>query len=204
MTKVKMCGLSRPIDIEMANELKPDYIGFVFYKKSKRYIDFDKAASLKSLLDSNIKAVAVFIDVELEEIKYLAENDIVDVIQLHGPQDNDFISEIRKFTDKPIYKAFSIKSEDDILKIEQSKADMVLIDSPVAGSGKTFDWSLLKSVKRDYFLAGGLNKDNVIEAMKTLKPYGVDVSSGIETDNLKDYMKAKEFITIVRKEDDNE
>lgn len=204
MTKVKMCGLSRLEDIDMVNALKPDYIGFVFHPKSKRYVDFEKAKLLKAKLDSDIKAVGVFVNVEINDIQMLLEENVIDVVQLHGSQNNDFIDEIRKVTDKPVFKAFSINKEEDLEEIERSKADLVLIDSPVAGSGKTFDWTVLKNIKRDFFLAGGLNPENIREALRTVHPYGVDVSSGIEQDGIKNMNKAKDFIETVRKEDENE
>lgn len=200
MTKIKLCGLSRPCDIDMANELKPDYIGFVFAKKSKRYVEPEKAAQLKALLDPEIRAVGVFVDEAPEIVADLLNSGIIDLAQIHGNEDEAYIKSLRQRTDQPIIKAFQIKTRDDIAEAERCSADHVLLDSG-AGTGAVFDWSLLKNAKRPYFLAGGLSPDNVYEAVRLLHPYAVDVSSGIETDGLKDREKAAAFIAAVRKEE---
>lgn len=204
MTKIKLCGMRRIIDIDIANSLKPDYVGFIFAKNRRRYIDVDTAKELKKHLDENIKAVGVFIEVEMDVLKRLINEDIIDVIQLHGGQDDAFIASIRELTDKPIIKAFSIKSEADIEAANSSTADLILLDSAVAGSGETFDWSCLKEINRDFLLAGGLNVGNIEDALRIVNPYGVDVSSGIEKDGYKDRDLAKEFVEKIRKEDNNE
>lgn len=204
MTKIKLCGMRRIVDIDIANSLKPDYVGFIFAKNRRRYIDVDTAKELKKHLDENIKAVGVFIEVEMDVLKRLINEDIIDVIQLHGGQDDAFIASIRELTDKPIIKAFSIKSEADIEAANSSTADLILLDSAVAGSGETFDWSCLKEINRDFLLAGGLNVGNIEDALRIVNPYGVDVSSGIEKDGYKDRDLAKEFVEKIRKEDNNE
>ena len=200
MTKIKLCGLSRPCDIDMANELKPDYIGFVFAKKSKRYVEPEKAAQLKALLDPEIRAVGVFVDEAPEIVADLLNSGIIDLAQLHGNEDEAYIKSLRQRTDQPIIKAFQIKTQTDIAEAERCSADHILLDSG-AGTGVLFDWSLLKNVKRPYFLAGGLSPGNAREAVRLLHPYAVDVSSGIETDGLKDREKAAAFIAAVRKEE---
>ena len=200
MTKIKLCGLSRPCDIQMANDLKPDYVGFVFAQKSKRYVDPEKAAQLKALLDPAIKAVGVFVDEAPETVANLLNSGIIDVAQLHGGEDEAYIQRLRQLTDQPIIKAFRIKTRTDIAEAERCSADHVLLDSG-AGTGVVFDWSLLKNVKRPYFLAGGLSPENVGDAVRLLRPYAVDVSSGIEADGLKDREKAAAFIAAVRQEE---
>ena len=125
---------------------------------------------------------------------------IVDLVQLHGAEDEDYLQKLRKITDKPIIKAFIIRSPEDVERAESSTADYILLDGG-KGEGKSFDWSLLKDIKRPYFLAGGLNPDNASEAVKTLKPFAVDVSTGIETDGKKDSEKMTAFAAAVRKED---
>ncbi len=197
MTKVKFCGLSRECDIKFANELKPDYIGFIFWEKSKRYIDFQKAEILKKILIPEIQAVGVFVDELPEKIADLANNNIIDVIQLHGHENNSYIEKLRSLTNKPIIQAFKISSEKDVENADSSIADYVLLDEG-KGSGKNFDWNLIGKISRDYFLAGGLNPDNIEYAIKSLKPFAVDVSSGIETNSLKDKSKMKDFISKVR------
>lgn len=199
MTKIKLCGLSRPCDIEAANELKPDYIGFVFAPKSRRYVTYKKAEELKSLLSPDIEAVGVFVNEPPQNVATLLKKGIIDIAQLHGDEDEDYIAELRLLTDKPIIKAFRIKTANDIKIAEQSTADDILLDSG-AGTGTVFDWELLKSIQRPYFLAGGLDARNVASAIKTLHPYAVDVSSGIETDGVKDKTEMAAFVAAVRKE----
>lgn len=199
MTKIKLCGLSRPIDIKAANSLRPEYIGFVFAPKSKRYVTAEKAKELKRLLAPEIKAVGVFVDETAQRVAELLNAGIIDIAQLHGNEDEDYIRLLRELTGKPIIKAFLIKSEEDIARAENSPADYILLDSG-AGTGNVFDWSLIKSIKRPYFLAGGLDCANVGEAIRTLQPYAVDVSTGIETNGLKDINKMAEFVSIIRKE----
>lgn len=200
MTKIKLCGLSRPCDIESANALKPEFIGFIFAPKSKRYISPEKAKELKQILIPDIKAVGVFVKENPETVAKLLNNGVIDIAQLHGGEDEDYIMGLRERTDKPIIKAFRIETAGDIADAEQSTADYVLLDSG-AGTGMVFDWSLIQNIKRPYFLAGGLGVDNVKSAVETLHPYAVDVSSGIETNGKKDKYKMAEFIAAVRKED---
>ena len=201
MTYIKMCGLSREYDIQAVNEIKPKYIGFVFWAKSKRYISPEKAFQLKKLLDKDINAVGVFVDESIEKVAEMLDNNIIDIAQLHGSETEDYIKKLRELTNKPIIQAFRIRSLNDTEKAVKSTADMILLDAGM-GDGKIFDWSLIKDIKRPYFLAGGLNCENIAEAVKTLQPYAVDVSSGIETDGLKDMKKMADFSAIVRKENE--
>ena len=200
MTKIKLCGLSRLCDMETANELKPDYIGFVFVSKSKRYVTYEKASELKSRLSPEIQAVGVFVNKHPQDVAKLMQNDIIDIAQLHGDEDEDYITQLRLLTDKPIIKAFRIKTANDIKTAKQSAADYILLDSG-AGTGTAFDWDLIKSIRRPYFLAGGLDVDNVMGAVKELHPFAVDVSSGIEANGVKDKTKIAAFVAAVRKED---
>lgn len=200
MTKIKLCGLSRECDIDAVNKLQPEFIGFVFWKKSKRYITPEKALLLKNRLSKDIISAGVFIDEELEVVAGLLNDGIIDIAQLHGKEDENYINRLRELTGKKIIKAFIIKSEDDIKAAEDSIADYVLLDSG-AGTGKAFDRTLLKNIKRPYFLAGGLYPDTVGEAIRELHPFAVDVSSGIETDGLKDETKMTAFVNAVRKEE---
>ena len=199
MTKIKMCGLSRIEDIEAANAIKPDYIGFVFAEISKRKVSALEASKLKSKLDPAVKAVGVFLDDKLDFVASMLNLGIVDVVQLHGSEDEAYIEKVRKITNKPIIKAFIIRSEEDVKRAERSTADYILLDGG-KGEGRAFDWSLLKEIKRPYFLAGGLNPDNVGDAVKALKPFAVDVSTGIETDGVKDREKMTAFANTVREE----
>ena len=194
MTKVKLCGLSRESDIAAVNKMKPDLVGFVFAKKSKRYVSPEQAAALKSLLAPGILAAGEFVNEQVEAVAELLDHGVIDVAQLHGSEDDDYIARLRAMTGKPIFRVFKVKSEADL-----PAADLVLLDSG-AGTGKTFDWSLVQSVQRPYFLAGGLDPDNVADAIAALHPYGVDVSSGIETDGVKDESKMAAFVAAARKE----
>lgn len=203
MTKIKLCGLSRQCDIEWANELKPDYIGFIFWSKSKRNVSPERAKELKALLSPDIKAVGVFVDEPIENIAKLLSDNIIDLAQLHGSEDEEYIARLRTLSDKPIIKAFLLKSEDDVKMAEKSTADHILLDSGM-GTGKGFDRSLLNNISRPYFLAGGLYPENVANAIDKLSPFAVDVSSGIETDNFKDRNKMAAFVNAVRKETNND
>ena len=198
MTKIKLCGLSRPRDILAANQLRPEYIGFVFAPESKRYIAPKGAAELKELLDPNIQAVGVFVNETAETVARLLNSGVIDLAQLHGSEDADYIRQLRTRTGKPVIQAFRITSEEDVKRAEHSVADHILLDAG-AGTGTVFDWSMLRQLRRPYFLAGGLGPDNVEEAVERLHPYAVDVSSGIETDGGKDPEKMAAFVAAVRK-----
>lgn len=200
MTKIKLCGLSRQCDLQAANRLKPEYVGFVFAAKSRRYVSFEKAEQLKSLLCPGIKAVGVFVNESCETVARLLNRGVIDIAQLHSNEDEEYIQKLRALTDKQIIKAFTVESERDVVRAEKSMADFVLLDAG-AGGGTRFDWSLLQNIKRPYFLAGGLDPSNVAQAVRKVKPYAVDVSSGIETNGVKDINKMAEFVTAVRKEE---
>ena len=196
MTKIKMCGLRRPEDIEFANRVKPDYIGYVFAEKSKRYIATEKAAELTKLLDGDIVPVGVFVDETMENIIAAVKKGAVKMVQLHGSESEDFVSEL-KSRGIPVIKAFQVGAAEDIAAAERSCADMVLLDSG-KGSGQTFDWSLIGSIKRPYLLAGGITAENAAQAIRQLRPFGVDASSCLETDGFKDIAKMKAFAQAVR------
>ncbi|MEA4831748.1 MAG: phosphoribosylanthranilate isomerase [Oscillospiraceae bacterium] len=199
MTRIKLCGLSRLCDIKAANELKPEYIGFVFAPKSRRYVTPEKAQILKQALDSQITAVGVFADEAAETVAELLNMGTIDIAQLHGRENKEYIEQLRNLTDKPIIKAFRIETASDIADAEKSASDYILLDSG-AGTGTVFDWKLIQNIRRPYFLAGGFSPDNVEEAVTVLHPFAVDVSTGIETDGLKDKCKMAEFVAAVKKE----
>lgn len=196
MTKIKMCGLRRAEDIEFANMVKPDYIGYVFAEKSKRYITPEKAAELTKLLDGDIVPVGVFVDETIGNVIAAVKMGAVKMVQLHGSESEDFVSEL-KSRGIPVIKAFQVGSAEDIAAAERSCADLVLLDSG-KGSGVTFDWSLIGSIKRPYLLAGGMTAENAAAAIGKLRPYGVDASSCLETDGFKDIAKMKAFAQAVR------
>ena len=194
MTKIKFCGLRTLDDIYYANELAPDYVGFVFAPKSKRYVMPAQAEQLRNALSKKIRAVGVFVNENISTVAELLNNGIIDAAQLHGNEDDTYINNLRGVTKKIIIKAFR---SDNIAAADKSLADFILIDAG-AGDGKTFDWSLIKNLRCEYFLAGGLNPDNVGDAIKILNPFAVDVSSGIETDGRKDFDKMTAFVKAVR------
>lgn len=200
MTKVKLCGLTCEEDILAANEFMPDYIGFVFACQSRRYVEPGRALELRRRLNFRIRAVGVFADEDPENIVRLLQKGIIDVVQLHGWEDNLYIRRLKELSDRPVMQAFQVRNEKDIHKAKQSEADCVLLDSG-AGTGTVFDWELVRDIRRPFFLAGGLDAHNVDAAVKCLHPYGVDVSSGIETGGKKDIRKIEAFVNAVRKEE---
>jgi len=200
MVNIKFCGLKREEDILACNKIRPEYIGFVFWVRSSRNISFVRARELKALLDTSISAVGVFVDEKIDVVKSLLDDGTIDIAQLHGTEDEEYISNLQKLTGKPVIKAFKIRDESDADRAQKSNADYILLDSGM-GTGKAFDWSLLDDIERPFFLAGGLSCDNAAEAVRNLHPFAVDVSSGIETDGVKDRKKMEEFASIVRKED---
>lgn len=199
MTKIKICGLTRIEDTEYVNEVLPEYIGFVFWEKSRRNVSYEDAKKLREMIDDRIISVGVFVDADIEFIGRLVRDKIISVVQLHGKETDETIASIRNIVpnDTIIVKAFEVASEADVEMANKSSADMVLIDSG-KGSGKTFDWNLLERINREYFLAGGLSIENVGEAVSKLHPCVVDVSSKVETDGFKDRKKIKEFCEAVR------
>lgn len=199
--KIKLCGLTRPCDIEAVNELQPDYIGFVFAKKSRRYVSPEKAEELKAMLAPGIQAVGVFVNEEPEQIVSLLEAGTIDVAQLHGQEGEREIRRLRELTDHPLIQAFRIDTEQDVERANASTADYVLLDSGAGGTGTVFDWDLLQAIRRPYFLAGGLDTENLGTVKAKLNPYGIDVSSGIDTDGYKDKEKMTAFVAAARKED---
>jgi len=199
MAKIKICGLTRLCDIEFVNEEKPEYIGFVL-ADSRRKVAPRQAEELRAKLCADIIPVGVFINEAIKNIISLTKNGIIGAIQLHGSEDEEYIKRLKSLTDKPVIKAVFVQNNSDILKWEESSADYLLFDSKSGGSGRKFDWSLIGETDNPYFLAGGLNLENITGAIEKTKPFAVDVSSGVETDGLKDHIKIKEFIRRVKSE----
>lgn len=198
MTKIKICGLRREQDIRYANELMPDYIGFVFLKGKRRYVTFEEAARLRSLLDPAIPAVGVFVNELAENVIRLLQAGTIQIAQLHGQEDEAYAEELRRAGDHCIIRAFAVRSSEDIHRAFAFPADYPLLDNG-KGTGETFDWSLFQEQEKPFFLAGGLSPENVKEAIECFHPYAVDVSSGVETDGFKDYEKMKAFMDAVRR-----
>lgn len=197
MTKIKFCGTMDPQTVPVINGIMPDYLGFIMTKRFWRYISPETALRIREGLDSRITAVGVFVDEPIEYAERILLSGIADIAQLHGSEDDGYIKRLRDRTKKPVIKAFKVASQEDAERAFRSSADFVLLDSGT-GTGRAFDWSLIKGFQREYFLAGGLDPENVGEAVRTLKPYCVDVSSGIETDRKKDPEKMIKFAAQVR------
>lgn len=246
--KIKFCGLFRECDIEFANALMPDFVGFVFAENSRRFVDFALAKRLKARLDSSIKAVGVFVDSPVERVCEALQSKIIDIVQLHGNENNAYISALRESLQKnydnatPIIKAIKMCDSHSLEKALESSADFILLDSANAGSGVAFEWNLLAQKLQDsrgsqnaksnnassqdfnsqdsqvldskvldlqnsqnfardfatrFFLAGGINADNLAHAM-SLNPYAIDISSGIESQGIKNFAKMQQIIQMIR------
>lgn len=217
MIKIKICGLRREEDIAYVNECLPDYVGFVF-ADGKRTVTKETAGRLRKLLAPSIIPVGVFVNEKIEVIAKLVQEGIIDAVQIHGDEDNAYITKLSEtinpgkngdFKKKGsmeqshlIIKAVRVGAPADLLGCEEIPADYLLFDTRTkqeyGGSGKSFDWGLIKDVKRPYFLAGGINGENVGEAAECLAPYAMDVSSGVETDGQKDREKILDIVEKVR------
>jgi phosphoribosylanthranilate isomerase len=195
MSKIKICGLTRTEDITAVNEALPDYIGFVF-APSRRRVTPEQALELRKALHPGIIPVGVFVDEPLDSI--LALEGVIDVIQLHGSEDEEYIKSLKGRCNCPVIKAVSIEKAGDAQRWQKSCADYLLLDRKGGGTGLTFDWSLIGEAGKPYFLAGGLNLSNIADAVDTLSPFCIDISSGAETGGLKDAAKVLEIVKLVR------
>ncbi len=202
-SKVKICGLRRLRDIEMANLYEPDYVGFVF-AASSRQVTEEHAESLKAELADGILAAGVFVNAPAVQAARIAEKGIIDMIQLHGDEDEAYICSLKRLTGRPVIKAVRVQSREQILQAEKLPCDYLLLDTytkgQYGGSGKSFDLSLIPGLSKPFFLAGGLNAENVRQALEISGAFAADVSSAVETDGYKDTVKVKAFIQAVREE----
>ena len=202
MTRVKICGLSRMADIEAVNRILPDFIGFVF-APSRRRVEIKRASMLKGELDPRIKAVGVFVNENIKTVSEIYQNGIIDLVQLHGDEDDEYIRKLKDNCGCPVIKAVSVG---DILPPLPLGPDYLLFDTlseQRGGIGRAFDWDILKEYHGlPYFLAGGLSIENADRAKHLLAPYCVDISSGVETDGLKDADKIEKFVNLIRRKDD--
>ena len=198
-TKIKICGLRRMEDVQAVNEAKPDFCGFIIeVLKSFRSVTADQVKELAVGLDRDIQAVGVFVNAPETLAAELLNQGIISMAQLHGQEDETYIRRLRKLTDRPLIKAFSVRTRKDAEKAMESTADYILLDQGSGGTGIPFDWSLLPVIERPFFLAGGLGEDNLETAVHRMHPYAVDLSSGVETDMWKDPVKIKRAVDIVR------
>ena len=199
-TKIKICGLKRPEDITYVNEAKPDYCGFIIeFPKSSRNVTGALVRELTAKLNPDIIPVGVFVNVAPERVEELLLDGTIHIAQLHGQEDEAYIKKLKSLTDHPVMKAFSIQEKKDLDVVAASSADLILLDHGKGGTGETFDWSLLEGwTKRPYFLAGGLNPENIPEAIQRIHPWGIDLSSAVETDGKKDREKILQAVKTVR------
>ena len=200
MTKIKVCGVTRPEDIMAVNKAKPDFCGFIVeYPKSRRSVSEEKLRRLTSELCGEVIPVGVFVNEPEELPARLLNENVISMAQLHGQEDEGYIKRLRELTDKPVIRAFSIKTPGDTEKALASTADYVLLDQGAGGTGQIFDWSLVENVERPFFLAGGLGISNLEEAIGRLRPWAVDLSSSLETEGKKDPEKIKAAVELVRR-----
>lgn len=214
MQKIKLCGMMKPCDIEYANRVKPDFVGFIF-ANTRRKISPVQAKQFREALDAEIPAVGVFVNEDIPVIASLVQDGCIDMIQLHGEEDADYIRCLREVCDVPVIKAVKVQTVEQIRQTAALPVDYLLLDTyrkgVLGGTGEAFDWELLREAKanagdtaegelfgKPYFLAGGLHAGNLREAA-ALGSYGLDVSSGIETDGSKDFTKMVEVMELVRK-----
>ncbi len=199
--KIKICGLTRPQDIQYVNDALPDFIGFVF-AKSKRQVTAEIAEQLRNCLDSSITPVGVFVNEDMDKITTLCKKGIIDIIQLHGDESADYIAALRQKINNPIIKAVRVRDSESVRAACSLPCDYLLLDTysgnDYGGTGKAFDWRLISDTARPFFLAGGISAENAETAIKNIRPYCLDVSSGVETDSFKDRNKILNIVNLVR------
>lgn len=220
MTKIKICGIRREADVEYVNRYLPDYVGFIF-AESKRKVSPEQAGILSGMLDKTIKKVGVFVNEDPCVIIQTAAGCGLGAVQVHGDETPEYFSELKEYLDGEVevqkraeackkvevWKAVRVKDRNSIDRMAEFDADCFVLDAHVesgyGGTGKSFDWNLAAEAKKygNIILAGGLTPQNVEEAIKVVQPFGVDVSSGVETDGFKDESKVREFIHSVKRID---
>lgn len=199
MTKLKICGLTCEEDIAAVNEVKPDFAGFIIeVPSSRRNLSAEQVKVLVKGLDKEILPVGVFVDARPELSISLLRDGSLWAAQLHGNEDEEYIEKIQNMTGKPVIKAFSIKTPEDVQRALRSPADYILLDQGTGGTGEPFDWSLVPPVRRPFFLAGGIGFENLREAISTLHPWAVDLSSSLETNGKKDPVKIRQIVRMLK------
>ncbi|TDT71867.1 phosphoribosylanthranilate isomerase [Hypnocyclicus thermotrophus] len=196
--KIKICGIRRKEDIDIINKYNPDYIGIIFYPKSKRYIKPNIIAPFLNNLNPNIKKVGVFVNETFDTVNEISNICNLDIIQLHGNEDIEYIKNIKK----TVWKALSVKNKNikKQMEIYKKYVEIILLDNGKGGTGKTFNWKYAKNLSENYkiALAGGININNVKEAIKIVNPSIIDISSGVEINSYKDEEKIKNIINLIR------
>lgn len=200
--KVKICGLCRMQDVSYVNACLPDYVGFVF-AESRRQVSSEQAKEMRKALNPRIQTVGVFVNEDIETIVQLCNQRTLDLIQLHGDENGDYLKRLASSTDIPIIRAVRVQSARQILEAEKQKCDYLLLDTYIpgqyGGGGKSFDPKLVPPLSKPWFLAGGLDPGNIGEKIEKYHPFGVDVSSGVETEGRKDPKKIQAFLERVRR-----
>ena len=204
--KVKYCGITKEEEIQHLQKLSIDYVGFVFYMKSKRFVDKEQARRLRAKLKPSIPAVGVFVEEEIPKILELLQEGIIQGVQLHGEEEESYVLTLKEKmkqlrVDSFLWQAFILKEEKDMERANASPVDLILLDGG-KGEGKEAEARLLQKIHRPYILAGGLSPENVVEKIKAFSPYGLDISSGIEEQGEEGIRKSPEkmqsFIRLVR------
>lgn len=201
MTRIKICGLYRPEDIQSVNQARPDWCGFIVnFPKSHRSLTPEQVRELRRDLYAGIIPVGVFVDQPVDTVAALLNDGTVSIAQLHGQEDGAYIAALRAAAPgHPVWKAFKIRSAADLETVNNSPASLVVLDNG-CGTGETFDWTLARGVTRPYLLAGGLTPENIPQAIAQLHPWGLDISSGVETDSKKDFDKIQAAAAAARKD----
>ena len=203
--KIKICGLRRTEDIGYVNVLLPDYAGFILAGGFTRSIERKQAEEFAEKIDSRIKRVGVFVNQPASAVAEYINSGIIQYAQLHGDEDNLYIDKLMEYikTGCGIIKAVRVRNENDVKMASGYNCNYLLLDAysgtQAGGTGITFDWTMVKNIKKPFFLAGGISAGNVEDAIKTASPYAVDASSSMETSGYKDFDKMKEFVDIVRR-----
>lgn len=198
--KIKICGIKNENEAKIINECMPDIAGFVF-ASGKRQIDINKAKILKKIINPEIETAGIFVEQNEDEILKIYNEKVIDIIQLHGDYDERTIKNLKEKTNAKIIKVIRVK--EGFYKIE-TLADFILFDAyskdKYGGLNKTFDWNIKIISNVPYFVAGGINENNIVEMVKKLTPYGVDISSGVEVDGFKTKEKVFNIIKIIKEE----
>lgn len=196
MTKIKLCGLMHEEDAEAANQAHPDWVGLVF-DEGRHFVSDEKAAAIRMALSPHIPAVGVFVRDDPDHIVTLVRAGIIQCVQLHGGESEYYIDQLKEKISVPIIRVVSVKTREDVLKAAHTEAEYLLLDHGKGGTGKSFDWSMIPSITKPWFMAGGIGLLNIRKAL-SYHPYAVDISSGVETDGHKDPIKMKQLVEIVR------
>lgn len=196
MSKIKLCGLTRIEDAESANQARPDWVGFVF-DKGRHFLTDDGAAEIRRVLRQDIPAVGVFVNDDPEHIVALAESGVIQYVQLHGHEPEEYLRALRRRISCPFIRVISVRTTEDVLRWQDSAADYLLLDHGKGGTGKSFDWALIPPLRKPWIMAGGIGLSNLEQAL-AYQPYGIDISSGAETDGVKDRDKMIRLVQMVR------